>query len=222
MRKARKHKRVGQRLRRYILTGLAVLVPITVTWYILVVIFQWADGLLGRFLNRYLERTYGYTIPGLGLLLTVLIVIGVGAVISSNVVVRRLFRWSEEGFSRLPLVRHIYPSIREIAQFFFEKERRVAFRKGVLVEWPSPGLWSVGFVTNEDPKAISHAAGHRLYAVLISTPPSPFTGPIVFLPESKLKFLDITVEEGLKLVMSGGMLVPHGASADNVQSSRNT
>ena len=201
-------KTVGQILQRYVLAGLVVLVPITVTCYILVVIFQFADGLLGKFINRYLQRAYGYSIPGLGLLLTFLLIVGVGAIISSNMVARRIYRWTEQGFARLPLVRNIYPSIREIAEFFFEKDRRVAFRKVVLVEYPSPGLWSIGFVTNEEPPVVNATLARTVYAILISTPPSPFSGPIIFLPPEKVKFLDITVEEGLKLVMSGGVLVP--------------
>ena len=203
----------GQAFRRYVLTGMAVLVPITVTCYILVVLFQFSDGLLGRFLNGYLARHYGYTIPGLGLLLTLLLVVGVGAIISSNVVARRIHRWTEQEFARLPLVKHIYPSIREIAQYFFEKEHQVAFRKVVTVEYPSPGLWSIGFITNEDPAVVSATIGEKTYAVLISTPPSPFTGPIIFVPERKVRFLAMTVEEGLKLVMSGGMLMPPAVTA---------
>ncbi len=201
-------KKVGRGLRRYFFAGLVVLIPLIVTWQILLTLFHVADGFLGQFLNRYLQQTYGQTIPGLGLLLTVVLVFGVGALVSSNIVGRRLIQWAERSFARLPLVRHIYPSVRQIAEFFFAKDHRVAFRKVVLVEYPSPGIWSIGFVTNEEPEAVSVTAGQRMYAILIPTPPSPLSGPIIFLPEKQVTLLDITVEEGLKLAMSGGVLVP--------------
>lgn len=196
-----------QRLRRYFVAGIVTLVPIWVTGGILIALFNFADGLLGKYINGYLLKTHGFTVPGLGLLLTLILVLLVGMA-TSNFIGRAMFPLFEKVFSRLPLIRQVYPSVRQIVDFFFSKERKIAFRKVVLAEYPSPGIWSVGFVTHENPGQAVRKLGKEVYCVLISTPPSPFSGPLIFLPREKVIFLDLTIEQGVKLVVSGGVLTP--------------
>ena len=200
-------RKIGLVIRRYFIAGVVTLIPIWVTGYILIALFRFADGLLGRYINAYLARIHGFTLPGLGLLLTFVLVLLVG-MISSNVIGRRMFPVFERLFSKLPLIRQVYPSVRQIVDFFFSKERKVAFRKVVLAEYPTRGIWSIGFVTNENPGPMNAKLGKKVYCVLISTPPSPFSGPLIFLPEEQIIFLDLTIEQGVKLVVSGGVLTP--------------
>src|SRR5262249_43504066 len=125
------------RFRRYFLTGLAVLFPLVVTIYALIKLFAFADGLLGRYINGYLEAHYHIIIPGLGLLLTAVLIFCVGALSSQFIggwMVERVEMW----FGRLPLVKHIYPSVKQLTKFVLadnDDETSAPFRRVVLVEY---------------------------------------------------------------------------------------
>jgi len=199
--------RVTMRLRRYFLSGLATLFPLVVTLYLLLVVFQFADGLLGRFINRYWLRTYGYEIQGLGLVMTVLLILLTG-VVSSHFFGQWLFRRLEGWFGRLPVIRRIYQPVKQLAQFLFEKnEREAAFRRVVLVQYPRPGAYSLAFVTNET-STTATGSPTTLLTLLIPNPPSPFTGPIIFVPKDEVVPLNISVEEAVRLIVSGGVVAP--------------
>jgi len=188
--------RFGQALRRYFVTGLATLFPVTVTFWLLWQIFVFADGMLGR--------TFGFTFPGLGLLLTVLVILVVG-VFSVHFFGRVVFRTLEVALSRLPIVRKVYPAVKQLAQFIFSEGGQPAFRRVVLVQYPRPGAYSLAFVTNE---ARTSATGTptTLLTLLIPNPPSPFTGPIIFVPQEDVIPLDLSVEDAVKLIVSGGVV----------------
>ncbi|MBI2104456.1 MAG: DUF502 domain-containing protein [Candidatus Omnitrophica bacterium] len=189
--------RVGQALRRYFVTGLAALVPVAVTIWLVVKVFQFADGFLGRAL--------GFQLPGLGLVVTLLVILAVG-VLSIHFFGRVAFRTIELGFARLPIVRKIYPAVKQLAQFLFNEEsRNAAFRRVVLVQYPRPGLYSIAFVTNEA-KTSATGKPETLLTLLIPNPPSPFTGPIIFSPEADVIPLQLSVEEAVKLIVSGGVV----------------
>ncbi len=197
--------RVGVSLRRYFVTGLATLFPVAVTIWILIAIFRVADGLLGRYL--------GFSIPGLGLVVTFLVIIGVG-VFSVHLFGRVVFRALEVGLSRLPIVRKIYPTVKQLAEFLFnEQSRQAAFRRVVLVQYPRPGAYSIAFVTNES-KTSATGASLTLLTLLIPNPPSPFTGPIIFVPQEDVIPLDLSVEDAVKLIVSGGVVASPLKAAD--------
>jgi len=199
--------RLMTRLRRYFFTGLATLFPVVVTLYALIVIFQFADGLLGRFINRYWLRTYGYEIPGLGLVMTVVLLLVVGF-LASHFFGQWLLRRLEGWFGRLPVVRRIYQPVKQLANFLFEKGgREAAFRRVVLVQYPRAGTYSIAFVTNE---TVTMATGTSttLLTLLIPNPPSPFTGPIIFVPKEDAIPLEISIEEAVRLIVSGGVVAP--------------
>ena len=188
---------VGQAIRRYFVTGLATLFPVAVTIWLVVQIFNFADRLLGNALHL--------NIPGLGLVVTVLVILLVG-VLSIHFFGRVVFRTLEAGLSRLPVVRKIYPAVKQLSQFLFnEDSRQAAFRRVVLVQYPRPGAYSLAFVTNESQTT---ATGTRttLVTLLIPNPPSPFTGPIIFVPREDVIQLDLSVEDAVKLIVSGGVV----------------
>lgn len=189
--------RIGDALRRYFVTGLATLFPVVVTTWLLVLIFNFADRLLGRSL--------GFQIPGLGLVVTLLVILGVG-VLSIHFFGRVVFRTLEAAFSRLPLVRKIYPAVKQLTSFLFEEgSRQAAFRRVVLVQYPRPGAYSLAFVTNES-KTTATGTPQTLLTLLIPNPPSPFTGPIIFVPQADIIPLDLSVEDAVKLIVSGGVV----------------
>jgi len=176
---------------------LATLFPIAVTLWLVVVIFRTADRFLGRWL--------GFQIPGLGLVVTIGLIIAVG-VFSVHFFGRAIFLTLEAWLSRLPLVKKIYPPVKQLAQFLFNEEsRRAALRRVVLVQYPRPGVYSLAFVTNETVTAAT-GASRCLLTLVIPNPPSPFTGPIVFVPEEEVVPLDMSVEDAVKLIVSGGIV----------------
>jgi len=189
--------RLGDALRRYFVTGLATLFPVVVTTWLLVLIFNVADRLLGR--------AMGFKVPGLGLVVTLLVILGVG-VLSIHFFGRVIFRTFEAGLGRLPLVRKIYPAVKQLADFLFkEGSRQAAFRRVVLVQYPRTGAYSLAFVTNES-KTAATGTPQTLLTLLIPNPPSPFTGPIIFVPQEDVIPLDLSVEEAVKLIVSGGVV----------------
>jgi len=189
--------RLGYGLRRYFVAGLAALFPLVVTVQVIVWIFRTADRTLGRWL--------GFTHPGLGLLVTAGIVLAVG-VFSIHFFGRVVFRTIEVWFTRLPVVGKIYPAVSQLARFLFsDGERKSAFRRVVLVEYPRSGVYSLAFVTGEE---ATEATGvpRRMLTLLIPQPPSPVTGPVIFVPAEDVRPLDMSVEDAVKLIMSGGVV----------------
>lgn len=192
--------RIGQALRRYFITGLATLFPVTVTVWLVVVIFQFADEhLLGRWL--------GQRFPGLGILATVIFILLVG-VFSVHFFGRVVFQTLEIWLSRLPVFKKIYPATKQLAQFLFNQDEAAKQLRGVvLAEYPRAGAYCIAFVTNET-ETIANGRPQTLLTLLLPNPPSPFTGPVIFVPKEDVVPLDMTVEEAVKLIVSFGVVTP--------------
>ncbi len=200
--------KIRKKLGRQFLAGLVVLLPAVITFYLLFIIFKFADGLLGRYINQYLKEALGYYVPGIGLILTLLIVLLVG-VLARSVFLKKMVPAIESWFAALPLVRNIYPPSKQIVKFFLSDENKAMFKRVVLVEYPRKGLYSLGFVTNEGFEEAAVKLGRQdLVTVLIAGTPSPFTGYFVLLPREEIIFLDMSIEDGFKMVISAGILTP--------------
>jgi len=194
------------KIRRYFAAGLLITLPVFFTLYFFFIIFRFIDGIWGKFINLYLNKHLGFTIPGLGIILGLLTVVIVGFV-ATNFLGKRLFLVIEKWFLRLPLVKRVYPAAKQIVDALITKERR-AFKKVVMVEYPSKGIWSVGFMTNESFRAANEIAQEELIHVLIATTPTPLSGFLILVPKKDIRYLDISIEEGLKLIISGGIVKP--------------
>ena len=183
-------------LRRYFVAGLAALFPVTVTLYLVMALFRLSEG--------WAHRLFGFKIPGLGLLITVTIILVVGF-LSTHVIGRLIFPTVDALFSRIPLIKSIYPALKQLTQFLFQDGKELTMvRRVVLVEYPKAGIYSPAFVTNEIP---APALGDKpMLALLIPTPPSPWSGPMIFVPKESVIPLAISVEEALKMVVSGGVI----------------
>lgn len=191
--------RVGEAVRRYFVTGLATLFPVAVTVWLLVTIFRFTDGFLGRIL--------GFQFPGLGLLVTLLIILAMG-MLSSHFIGRLVFPTVEVWFSRLPIIRKVFPAVKQLAQFLFNEDaRQAAFRRVVLVQYPRPGAYSLAFVTNET-TTTAVGGSQTLLTLLIPNPPSPFTGPIILVPKDDVVVLEMSVEQAVGFIVSGGVVAP--------------
>jgi len=189
------------RLRTYFIAGLIVFLPVAVTFSIIV----WLLRLMDRFLGWLLPPLIGRSIPGLGLALSIVVILFIGA-LATNVLGRRLVAFFERLMLRIPLARSIYSATKAISDSILV-QRRAAFRRAVLVEWPRKGMYTVGFVTGET-AGPSGLPGERLISVFVVTTPNPTTGFVVFVPEAEARPLEMSVEDALKIVISAGIIAP--------------
>ena len=194
------------RLRRYLLTGIAVLLPIVLTGYIIFAVFNFAENLVGKHINAYLSYRFDFYIPGLGVVFAVLIIIAIGFV-SSHFFGNKILPLLEKVFLRIPVVRQLYPSVKKIVLFFFSDKKQL-FKQVVLIEYPRRGVWAVSFVTNEGFREASEKIGIEMLNVFIPGTPGPLTGFLIVAPKEDVIFLDISVEQALRLLVSGGVINP--------------
>jgi uncharacterized membrane protein len=193
-------------LRHYFATGLFITIPIFVTVYLFFIIIQFIDGVWGKVINAFIKKHLGFAIPGLGLILASLTVLFIGF-LATNFFGKRFFRWIEAYFRKFPFIKQVYPAAKQIVDSLISKDSH-AFKKTALVEYPSKGIWSVGFMTNESFEEANRKAGAELVHIFIATSPSPLSGFLILVPKSEVKFLDISVEQGMKLIISGGIIKP--------------
>ena len=183
-----------------------IVLPVFLTLYLIFVVVRFIDGAWGRAINNYLSRNMGFMIPGLGLILSVITVIFVGFM-ATNFFGKKLFYALEMWFLKFPFIRQIYPAAKQIVDSFISKESP-AFKKVVMFEYPSKGLWSIGFLTNDSFNRAEDISGEELLHVFVATTPSPLTGFLVLAPKKDVRILDISIEEGIKLIVSGGIIKP--------------
>ena len=194
------------RLRRYFVTGLIVIAPVGVTAYVLYWLFQRLDPILGR----YLPAVDGRQIPGLGLLALVAIVVLVGWA-SQIAAGRRLLHWWNTGLARLPFARRIYSASAQIVQSVLEREEKL-FQHCALIEFPGPGMWALAFETAETPAQVEQVTGEPSVNVFLPTAPNPTSGYLLVVPRRRVHRLGLSVEDGLKMVLSVGVATPGAGS----------
>lgn len=192
------------RLRRHLVTGLIVVAPIAITIYALVLVFNFLDNLLGPHIRTLLGRS----LPGLGIVVLVLLLLLVGW-ISRRAAGRRMVGWGNEILSRFPVTRKFYNASSQIVQALLDREEKL-FQGVALAEYPMAGSWTLVFVTAEAPRQIEDRIGEPAVSVFLPTVPNPTTGYLLVLPASQVEMLDMTVEEGFKMVISAGVAVPGG------------
>lgn len=182
-------------------TGLLVSLPLVATFFALRFVLRGIDGLLLPLADRFL----GYRIPGLGIILTILLVLLIGFV-TTNILGRRIVSFGERIISAVPLVGHIHRAVKDIVGAFAIPDRQV-FREVVLIEYPRTDLHAFGFLTSRG--ICTGPRGHQHIAyVFIPNPPIPTTGVLVAVPVDQVQHVDMTVEEALKLIISVGMVAP--------------
>ncbi len=189
-------------MRRYFLTGLAILLPVVLTVYVLFLLFTFCDNLLGRFINAYL----GIYIPGIGLILTFAIIIVFGF-FTIHLFGKKLFPMIEKWFVRLPLVKTIYPTLKQVINFIISQDKPT-FKQVVLVEYPRKDIYMLGFVANEGMKEAKDKTKKELFNVFLPSSPGPLTGFFIMVPEKDITFLNITPEEAVKMIISCGVFNP--------------
>ena len=182
-----------------ILAGLTVIAPLWVTFWALQTIFRWADGISAPLVVRAL----GIHIPGLGLLLTCLILWIIG-VLATNVLGTRLLHLGRRLLGQLPLVRMIHGPVHQLFETITSPDK-TGFKRVVLVEYPRPGMWRLGFVAGDVPHQCGGVAAH---SVFVPNTPNPTTGFMFIIPPEQLRPTNLSVEAAFQMVVSGGLVVP--------------
>lgn len=200
-------QRIGQRLRRYLMTGLIVIAPIGVTVWVLSWLFLKLDPIIGR----HLPRIYGYEPRGLGLvaLLALLIIVGWA---SQKAMGRRALRVWNAVANRVPVARRLYSASSHVFEAVLTRDQKL-FRHCAMIEYPSPGSHTLVFETADAAREVEDVIGEPSVAVFVPTVPNPTSGFLLFVPRSRVHRLDMTVEEGFKVILSAGMAVPESAGA---------
>lgn len=187
-------KQVGKKFRAQFITGIVIVVPIGAA----ILILRWLFFAIDNILQPVAQSLLGYTIPGLGLGIT-LVLIYLAGVIATNVIGRRLIGYGESLLARVPLFRYLYTGIKQILQSF-ATPREGGFLQVVLVEFPKKGMRAIGFVTNES----RVESGEKLLSVFIPTSPNPTSGFLEIVRENDIIKTNISIDDALKMVLSVG------------------
>jgi uncharacterized membrane protein len=197
------------RLRNYFLTGLVVAGPVAITLYLTWAFVTWVDDLVRPFIPvAYLPETYlTVYIPGYGLIIAFVMLTFLGF-LTANLVGRTLVEFGEKLLDRMPIVRPIYRTVKQIFETLFSKEGS-SFRTVALVEFPAPGMWSLVFLSQPPSVDVSARLPHVEHvSAFMPCTPNPTTGFFFYVPRKDLIELDITVESAMTLLMSAGMVQP--------------
>ena len=202
------HLSLSTRLRAYFIAGVLITAPTALTLYLAWQFISAVDNAITPLIPAHLNpNTYlPFHIPGFGLILAVAGLTIVGA-LTAGFIGRVLLRVSEGMLARMPVVRGLYGAIKQIVETILA-QRSGAFRQVVLIEFPRPGSWTIGFVAGPTHGELNRATASDLVGVYVPTTPNPTSGYLLYLPRSDIRALSMTVEEGLKLVVSCGIVNP--------------
>jgi uncharacterized membrane protein len=183
---------------------LFIILPLLISLELLWWAFFMVDSILGNFIKNYFPIV---AIPGLGLI-TLLLIISLTGLVAQNYFGKKLIRLGEKIVTRIPILKGIYSTTKQFTEGITQSDRS-AFRQMVLVEYPRPGIYSPGFLTGESPAEASQKTGDNLLSVFIPMVPNPTTGFLILAPEEQVKILEMNLEDGLKLIISAGVIKPN-------------
>lgn len=189
-------------LRRHFLRGVLIVVPLILTYIVLRFLFQTVDGVLQPLIVRLL----GHHIPGLGIFTTVLIIILAG-VLTRNIVGASLYRMGDRLIAKVPLIRPIYSAAKQLLEAITLPTMKTSFKEVGLIEYPRRGTWAITFISNRIMVDVD-GVPRSYFTVFIPSTPTPVSGFVLVVPESDVITLTMTLEEGIKFVVSGGVASP--------------
>ncbi len=193
--------RLFKALKNYFITGLLVLLPLIVPFYVMVIAFRFLDGLLGNLIRHYLK----FPVPGIGLAVIILLVIVTG-VIARNVAGKKVIDLAEHFFLRIPLVKTVHSLVKQVIDSVSHGGE--AFQKVVLVEYPRLGAYAIGLITGGGDSLFQDHQNRVLIPVFVPVTPNASAGRVILFPREDIKYLDLTVEEALKMIVSAGVVTP--------------
>lgn len=200
-----------KQLRKYIITGLLIWVPLGITILVIKLLVDLLDRTILFLPPTWRpENLLGFDIPGIGIIISSVIIFTTGFFLT-NFAGRRLIKWGESLLERIPLVRSIYSAVKQVTETILSSDSDT-FSEVLLIEYPRKGIWTLCFKTSDSPKAFDEVTHDNLITVFVPTTPNPTSGFILFIPRDEATVLDMDVEDALKLVMSLGVVTPEKAS----------
>ena len=194
-------------MKRYFITGLLIWAPLGITIWVLSFILGMMDQSVMLLPTDWHPRSiFGFNIPGLGALLTLLVVFLTG-LLTANFIGQRLVRWWEALLRRIPVVRSVYQSVKQISDTIFSPSGQ-AFRQALLVQYPRQGSWTIGFLTGTPGGEIAGHLGNDMISLYVPTTPNPTSGFFLMVPKADVIELDMSVEDALKYLISMGVVAP--------------
>ena len=195
-------------LRTTFLRGIGIIIPLGLTYWFFSALLNAVDSIL----SPVLERIIGVHVPGLVFLAMLVIILLVG-LLTRNLVGRIFFAGLEDLLTTIPFVRSVYSAVKDLVGAFVFGGKGRTFRQVVMVEYPRPGLYTIAFVTNEMRFTAADGTHIDFLNVYIPNPPNPTSGVLVLVPKPEAVPLSLSIEEGLKLVLSGGIVLPENLTA---------
>ncbi len=194
-------------LRKYLIAGLLIWLPLAITLWVLDFIVTTMDRTLMVLpASLHPDQVLGVHVPGLGLVMSVIILLVTGA-LAANIIGARMFSWWESVLVKIPIVRPIYSSVKQVSDTLFASKGQ-SFRKVVLIEFPNRGQWTFGFIVGAPGPAIEHATAGDLITVYVPTAPNPTSGYVLLVRPAEVKELDVSVDDALKFHLSMGVVAP--------------
>lgn len=198
--------RVLRSLRRYLVAGLLVWVPLGATVLTFRFLLNLMDEVLPLLPVRWRPDTLlGFHLPGFGVIVALIVLVGTGFLVA-NLIGRTLVAWWEDFLNRIPFVRSIYSGVKGLTETLVSSKG--SFSRVVLVEYPRRDMWSIGFVTASDLPDINAITGDRQLCVYVPTTPNPTSGLIVYVPVSQVRETDMSVDAAMKMVVTMGIVMP--------------
>ena len=199
---------LSKRLRNYFFAGLLVTAPISITLYAAWAILDFIDNFISGLIPApYNPLTYfPVSVPGFGIAILITVVTLIGF-LTANFLGRIFIKWSEQIVDRMPVVRSIYSALKQIFETVLSDKTK-SFREVVLLEYPRRDMWTLGFVIGKTYGEVQEKTKSEMLNIYIPTTPNPTSGYLVFLDRNEIITLDMTVEDALKMVISGGIVTP--------------
>ncbi|MGJ8583091.1 MAG: DUF502 domain-containing protein [Marinosulfonomonas sp.] len=206
----RKKRRLFPRLRANFLTGLVVVAPISLTIYLILTVIGWIDSWVLPFVpSHYRPDQYiGINLRGVGVVIFLIFTVIVGW-LAKGFIGRSFLAWAESMVDRMPVVRSLYNGLKQIAETVFA-QTDTSFERACLVEYPRKGIWAVAFISTTTKGEVNTRIpkDEQMISVFLPTTPNPTSGFLLFVPQSDVIELDMTVEDAAKLVISAGLVYP--------------
>ena len=202
------NKSVLTKIRGYFLTGIIVTAPVGLTFYVSFLFIGFIDAKVRNVIpvQYHYDNILPFEIPGLGLLFVFIMLTFIGF-LTAGLIGRYIIKLGERIIARLPIIRSVYGALKQIFESVLKTSSK-SFREVVLIEYPRKGIWAIGFITGDTKGEVQYNLKEEIVNVFLPTTPNPTSGFLLFVPRKDLKVLNMNVEEGIKMVISGGIVTP--------------
>lgn len=202
------NKSIFTKIRGYFLTGIIVTAPVGLTFYVSFLFIGFIDAKVRNIIpvQYHYDNILPFEIPGLGLLFVFIMLTFIGF-LTAGLIGRYIIKLGERIIARLPIIRSVYGALKQIFETVLKTSSK-SFREVVLIEYPRKGIWAIGFITGDTKGEVQTSLKEDIVNVFLPTTPNPTSGFLLFLPRKDLKILNMNVEEGIKMVISGGIVTP--------------